>query len=119
MGFDSVARQFETRFGFDRPAEAIRQFVQKKLGWRASTDTWTIHQRCWIVRAAKEGTIWPHMIQPFNDKFKAARMGDELKSQYEEILKYLEPTTPDEDRPEWAKHSRIRQVWDHDIRVER
>ena len=91
VGFDNVARQFETRFGVHRPAEAIRRFVQKKLGCRASTDTWTIHQRRWIVRAAKEGTIWRHMIQPFNDKVKAARTGDELKSQYEEMLEIFRP----------------------------
>jgi hypothetical protein len=105
VGFDDVARQFEARFGPHRPAEGIREFIQMKLGWRASTDTWTMHQRGWIVRAAKEGTLWRHMIQPFNDKFKAARTSDELKSQYEEILRYSDPTIPDEDKPEWAKHS--------------
>lgn len=105
VDFDDVARHFEARFGFHRSAVAIRTFTQKKLGWRASTDTWTIHQRRWIVRAAKEGTLWCHMVQPFNDKFKAARTSDELKSQYEEILRYSDPTIPDEDKPEWSKHS--------------
>jgi hypothetical protein len=105
VNFDDVARQFEARFGLHRPAGGIREFIQMKLGWRASTDTWTIHQRRWIVRAAKEGTLWRHMIQPFNDKFKAARTSDELKSQYEEILRYSDLTIPDEDKPEWVKHS--------------
>ncbi len=45
------------------------------------------------------------MVQPFNDKFKAARTSDELKSQYEEISRYSDPTIPDQDKPEWAKHS--------------
>jgi hypothetical protein len=45
------------------------------------------------------------MVQPFNNKFKAARTSDELKSQYEEILRYSDPIIPDEDRPEWTKHS--------------
>jgi hypothetical protein len=105
VDFDHVAGEFEAPFGFHRSAEAIRQFIQKTLGWRASTNTWTIHQRRWIVRSAKEGTLWRHMVQPFNNKFKAARTSDELKSQYEEILRYPDPTIPDEDRPEWAKHS--------------
>ena len=110
VDFDGVARQFEARFGFHRPAEAIRDFIQKNLGWRASTDTWTVLQRRWIVRAAKEGTLWRDMVQPFNDKFKAARTSDELKSQYEEILRYSYPIIPDEDRPEWAKSSEFEKL---------
>jgi hypothetical protein len=48
------------------------------------------------------GATWYSL---FNDKFKAARTSDEFKSQYEEILRYSDPTIPDEDKPEWAKHS--------------
>jgi len=57
VNFDNIARQFEARFGFHQSAEAIRQLIQKKFGWRASIDTWTIHQRCWIARAAKEDAL--------------------------------------------------------------
>lgn len=50
------------------------------------------------------------MVQPFNDKFKAATTSDELKSQYEEVLRYSDPTIPGEDRPEWAKHSEFEKL---------
>ncbi|KAI9786197.1 MAG: hypothetical protein M1839_007607 [Geoglossum umbratile] len=109
VDFDDVARQFEDRFGFRRTAYAIRQFSRSKLGRRADTDTWTIHQRRWIVRAAKNGTLWSHMVQPFNDKFKMSRTSDELKSQYKETLRYLDPTIAGEDKPQWTKHSEFKK----------
>ncbi|KAF8855424.1 hypothetical protein BDZ45DRAFT_676196 [Acephala macrosclerotiorum] len=39
------------------------------------------------------------------EKFKVVRTSDELNSQYGEILRYSDPALPDEDKPEWAKHS--------------
>ncbi len=95
VDFNDVARQHEARFGFHRSALAIRQYCQKKTGWRAPTDTWTFHQRCWIIRAVraiKKGTLWCNMVQPFNDKFEAARTSEELKSQYEEIVRLSRPS---------------------------
>ena len=100
VDYHNIARHFEDHFGFHRSADTIRVSMQK-LGWRR--DTWTMNQKVWIVRAAKEGTLWCHMVQSFNDKFKSARTSDELKSQYEEILRYSDPTIPDEDKPKWAK----------------
>ena len=53
------------------------------------------------------------MVQRFKDKFGIEKIRDELWDQYEEIMKYLDDSISNEDKPPWAKQSdfeRLRSV---------
>ncbi|KAL8919232.1 MAG: hypothetical protein Q9208_006893 [Pyrenodesmia sp. 3 TL-2023] len=110
--FHGLAKALNELFGIDRTALSLRGFATQCLHWTPRKDpSYAWHpsstQAYWIVKRANKGQSWKDMARDFNEEFKSTRTSEELQLGYEEILKALDPESPEAKKLGWANGNNI------------